>query len=56
MGVKKVEFGDREEGGIEELSRLGKQFDEGGDRSERMGEGREVLAAVEVLSGVGDRF
>lgn len=56
MGVKEVEFGDREEGGVEELSWLGKEFDEGGDRSERMGEGRDVLAVAKVLSGVGDRF
>jgi hypothetical protein len=56
MGVKKVEFGDREESGAQEQSRFGKEFDKGRERSERMDEGREVVAAAEVLSGVGQRF
>jgi hypothetical protein len=56
IGVKKVELGDREEGGAQEQSRLRKELDEGRERSERMDERREVVATAEVLDGVGQRL
>lgn len=56
MGVKKVELGDGEESSAQEQSRLGEEFDEGRERSERMDERREVVATAEVLDGVGQRL